>query len=58
MFHALQHLEFVINHLLIALHIFLKDNLHCNLARWTVCLPNDAIRPCAKSPTEAVLRPN
>jgi hypothetical protein len=31
MLHALQHLEFIVYHLLIALDILLEDNLHCDL---------------------------
>lgn len=58
MFHALKHFEFVINHLLVALHIFLEDNFHGDLALRTICLSNYAVCPCAKGLAKAVFGPS
>lgn len=58
MFHALQHLEFVIYHLLVSLHILLEDDLYCNLSIRAICLPNNTIRPSSEGTTEAIFRPN
>jgi hypothetical protein len=54
MFHALQHLKLIIHHLLIALHVLLKDDLHCDLASRAVCLPDNAIGPSTEGSTKAV----
>lgn len=54
MLQALKHVKFVVNHSLVALHILLEDDLYSHLARWAVCLSNDAIGACAKRSAESI----
>lgn len=54
MLQALKHVKLVVNHSLVALHILLEDDLHSHLARWAVCLSNDAIGTCAKRSAESI----
>lgn len=51
---ALQHLQLVVHHLLIAAHVLLEDNLDCNLPLWAVGLANDAICTGAQRLAKAV----
>lgn len=41
--HALQHLQLVVNHLLVAAHILLQDDLHGDLALGTVSFSDDTV---------------
>lgn len=50
----LQHLQFVVDHLLIALHILLEDDLDGHLSRTAVCFTDNAICTRAQCPPEAV----
>ena len=54
MVQPLEHLQLVIHHLLVALHVLLQDNLDGDLARGAVGLPDDAIGTSTQSPTEFV----
>lgn len=56
-FHALQHLELVVDHLLVAADILLQDDLDSDLALGTVGLPDDTICPGTQRLSEAVSRP-
>jgi hypothetical protein len=56
--HPLQHLHLIVDHLLIALYILLKDDLHGNLALGPICLANDAVRACTKGASEAIFVPD
>ena len=53
----LQHLEFVIDHLLIALDILLQDDLNGELPISAVGFSHDAIRPGTQSFPESIHRP-
>jgi hypothetical protein len=55
--HPLQHLELVVDHLLVALDILLQDNLHGHLARRPVCLSDDTICSRTERPSKAILGP-
>lgn len=50
----LEHVELVVNHLLVAFDILFQDDLDGHLARRTVCLTNNSIGARAKCPTESV----
>ena len=52
----LEHVELIVNHLLIALDVLLQDDLDSHLARGAVCLTNYSIGTSAKGPTESVFR--
>ncbi len=52
--HALQHLELIVHHLLVALDILLQDDLDRDLAGWTIGFPHDAICSCSQGPSEFV----
>lgn len=54
--HALKHLQLIIDHLLVAAHILLQDNLDCDLALRAVSFPNDAICPSTQCLSKAVSR--
>ena len=42
--HALQHLQLVVDHLLVSADILLQDNLDGDLALGTVSLPDNTVR--------------
>lgn len=44
---ALQHLQLIVHHLVIALHILLQNDLDSNLPIRRICFPDNAI--CASS---------
>jgi hypothetical protein len=52
--HALQHLQLVVDHLLVAAHILLQDDLDSDLALGAVCFPDDTVGSGAKCLSEAV----
>lgn len=54
--HPLQHLQLIVYHLLIALDILLKNDLHSDLSRWSVGFTDNAIGTCAKGSPESVFR--
>ena len=56
MFHALQHLQLVVHHLLIALDVLLEDDLDCHLAIGAVGLAHNAVRAGAERLAKAVAR--
>lgn len=41
--HALKHLKLVVDHLFVAPHVLLQNDLDSNLSLWTIRLPHDAI---------------
>lgn len=53
-FHALQHLQLVVDHLLVSADILLEDNLDGDLALGTVGLPDNTVRSGAQCLSEAV----
>lgn len=55
--HALQHLEFVVNHLLIALDILLEDNLDGDLSRRAIGLSDDSICAGSQRSPKSILGP-
>ncbi len=56
-FQALKHVEFIVDHALVAFHVLLQDDLDGHLARGAVRLSDDAIGAGAERATEAVFRP-
>jgi hypothetical protein len=52
--HALQHLQLVVDHLLVAAHILLQDDLDSDLALRAVCFPDDTVGSGAECLSEAV----
>ena len=58
MLHPLQHLQFIVHHLLIALDILLEDDLDRVLLAFTLCLSDNAICSCTKSLAKPVLVPS
>lgn len=57
MLELLEHLELVVDHLLVTLDISLQDNLDGHLARGAVSLTNNAICSSTESSTESILGP-
>ena len=58
MLELLQHLQFVVDHALIAADILLQDNLDCNLVAITrLRLPNNTVRACAERTAEFIESP-
>ncbi len=55
--HALQHLQLVIDHLLVSADISLQDNLDSNLALRTVSFSDNPIRASTQCFSEAISRP-
>jgi hypothetical protein len=55
-FHALQHLELVVDHLLISTNVLLQDDLDGDLALRTVSLAHNAICASTERLSEAVSR--
>ena len=55
--HALKHLQLVVNHLLVAAHVLLQDDLDRDLALRTVGLSHDAIRAGTQGPSKAIPSP-
>jgi hypothetical protein len=55
-FHALQHLQLVVHHLLIAFYVLLQDDFDSDLALGAVGLTDDAICAGAQCLSEAVSR--
>lgn len=51
----LQHLQFIVDHLLIPLHILLEDDLDGNFSRAAVGFTDNAICTRAEGPSESVL---
>jgi hypothetical protein len=56
MLHPLQHLELVVDHLLVAANILLQDDLDSDLALGAVRFPDDTICSSAQCLSEAVSR--
>jgi hypothetical protein len=56
MLHALQHLQLIVHHLLVAADILLQDDLDGDLALGTVSLPDNPICASAQCLSEAVSR--
>jgi hypothetical protein len=56
MLHALQHLQLIINHLLVAAHILLQDDLDGDLALGAVGFSNNTIGSGAQRLPEAISR--
>jgi hypothetical protein len=54
---ALQHVQLVVDHALVALDVLLQDDLDGDLAGRAVCLADDAIRAGAQGSAEAILGP-
>jgi hypothetical protein len=54
MLHSLQHLHFVVHHLLVALDILLENNLDSALALRPVCLADYAICTSTKCLSESI----
>jgi hypothetical protein len=52
--HALQHLQLVVHHLLVAADVLLQNNLDGNLALGAVSLADDSIRAGTQRLSEAV----
>ena len=57
MLELLEHLELVVDHLLVTLDISLQDNLDGHLARGAISLTNDTICSSTESSTESVFGP-
>lgn len=55
MLQSLEHLEFVLNHLLISLDVLLEDDLDGHLAVGAICLADDSICSSTEGSTESVL---
>lgn len=55
MLEFLQHLELVIDHLLVTLDISLEDDLHSDLAGRAIGLTNDSICSSTEGSTELIL---
>lgn len=54
--HALKHLQLVVDHLLVAAHVLLQDDLDRDLALGAVGLPDNAICAGAQCLSKAVSR--
>lgn len=54
---ALEHVQLVVHHPLVALDILLQDDLDSHLAFWTVGLSDYAVRACAECSPEAIFGP-
>lgn len=52
--HALQHLEFIVNHLLVSANILFQDDLDRNLTLRAVGLTDNAVRASTQCLSEAV----
>ena len=57
MSHLLQHLQLVVDHLVIAFDVLLQDDLDCDFALGSVGLLDNAIGTCAESLAHAVFAP-
>jgi hypothetical protein len=55
MLEFLKHLELVIDHLFISLHISFEDYLYGNLASGPISLPDDSVCSSSEGPTKSVL---
>jgi hypothetical protein len=55
--HALKHLQLVVDHLLVAPHVLLQNDLDCDLALRAVSLADDAIRAGTQRLPESITRP-
>jgi hypothetical protein len=56
MMHVMQHFHFVVHHLLVALDVFLQDDLDGDLAGRAVGFADDAICTSTQGPPETILR--
>ncbi len=54
MLHFLEHLQLVVDHLLIAANVLLQDDLDCYLAVWAFGLSDDAIGSSTQCLSELV----
>lgn len=52
--HPLQHLELIVDHLLVSLDILLEDNLHGDLASWPICFSDNTICTSTERPAESI----
>ena len=52
--HALQHLQLIVHHLLVAAHILLQDDLDSDLALGAVSFSDDTVGSGAECLSEAV----
>lgn len=52
--HALQHLQLIVHHLLVAAHILLQDDLDSDLALGAVSFADDTVGSGAECLSEAV----
>ena len=52
---CLQHLELIVDHLLVALYTLLEDDLDCHLVSTDVGFPYDAVGACSQCLSEAIL---
>lgn len=57
MLQALEHVELVVDHPLVALDIFFQDDLDSDLAFWAVGLSDNSIGTCTERSSEAVFGP-
>ena len=55
MLHSLQQHHLIIYHLLVTLHILLKNDLDRVSFPTAFCLSNNPVRSCAKCPTKSIL---
>jgi hypothetical protein len=55
--HALKHLQLIVDHLLVAAHVLLQDDLDRDLTLGAVGLSHDAIRAGTQRPSKAVSGP-
>jgi hypothetical protein len=55
--HALKHFQLVVDHLFVAPHVLLQDNLDRDLALGAVSLADDTIRAGTKRLSESITRP-
>lgn len=56
MVQPLQHLQFIVNHLFVALDILLQDDLDGNFLTLKVCFSNDSVGTSTQGSAELVLR--